>query len=95
VHFLNTSIKTEVPGEDWTVGTMSVINNTKELRKTFRYWANEVHKICHPLSPEEKSTVEKKNRQTFHLQVECYRDRPKHFLRNLYPQYLGQCFHRK
>jgi len=60
VHFLNTSIKTEVPGEDWTVGTMSVINNTKELRKTFRYWANEVHKICPPLSPEEKSTVEKK-----------------------------------
>ena len=60
VHFLNTSIKTEVPGEDWTVGTMSVINNTKELRKTFRYWANEVHKICPPLSPEEKAVVEKK-----------------------------------
>ncbi len=60
VHFLNTSIKTEVPGEDWTVGTMSVINNTKELRKTFRYWANEVHKICPPLSSEEKSIVEKK-----------------------------------
>ena len=31
VHFLNTSIKTEVPGEDWTVGSMSVINNTKDL----------------------------------------------------------------
>ena len=60
VHFLNTSIKSEVPGEDWTVGTMSVINNTKELRKTFRYWANEVHKICPPLSSEEKSIVEKK-----------------------------------
>jgi len=60
VHFLNTAIKTEVPGEDWTVGTMSVINNTKELRKTFRYWANEVHKICPPLSSEEKSIVEKK-----------------------------------
>lgn len=60
VHFLNTSIKTEVPGEDWTVGTMSVINNTKELRKTFRYWANEVHKICPPLSLEEKKSVEKK-----------------------------------
>jgi MoaA/NifB/PqqE/SkfB family radical SAM enzyme len=60
VHFLNTSIKTEVPGEDWTVGTMSVINNTKELRKTFRYWANEVHKICPPLSSEEKSIVKKK-----------------------------------
>ena len=60
VHFLNTSIKAEVPGEDWTVGTMSVINNTKELRKTFRYWANEVHKICPPLSSEEKSIVEKK-----------------------------------
>jgi len=60
VHFLNTSIKTEVPGEDWTVGTMSVINNTKELRKTFHYWANEVHKICPPLTPEEKLTVEKK-----------------------------------
>ena len=60
VHFLNTSIKTEVPGEDWSVGTMSVINNTKELRKTFRYWANEVHKICPPLSPQEKTAVEKK-----------------------------------
>ena len=60
VHFLNTSIKAEVPGEDWTVGTMSVINNTKELRKIFRYWANEVHKICPPLSSEEKSIVEKK-----------------------------------
>ena len=60
VHFLNTSIKTEVPGEDWTVGTMSVINNTKELRKTFRYWANEVHKICPPLNSEEKSIVKKK-----------------------------------
>ena len=60
VHFLNTSIKTEVPGEDWTVGTMSVINNTKELRKTFRYWANEVHKIFPPLNSEEKSIVKKK-----------------------------------
>ena len=60
VHFLNTSIKTEVPGEDWTVGTMSVINNTEELRKTFRYWANEVHKIFPPLSSEEKTAVEKK-----------------------------------
>jgi MoaA/NifB/PqqE/SkfB family radical SAM enzyme len=60
VHFLNTSIKAEVPGEDWTVGSMSVINNTKELRKTFRYWANEVHKVCPPLSPEDKAAVEKK-----------------------------------
>jgi MoaA/NifB/PqqE/SkfB family radical SAM enzyme len=60
VHFLNTSIKAEVPGEDWNVGTMSVINNTKELRKTFRYWANEVHKICPPLNSEEKAAVDKK-----------------------------------
>ncbi len=60
VHFLNTSIKAEVPGEDWSVGTMSVINNTKELRKTFRYWANEVHKICPPLNSEEKAAVDKK-----------------------------------
>ena len=56
VHFLNTSIKAEVPGEDWTVGTMSVINSTKELRKTFSYWANEVHKVCPPLSLEEKDS---------------------------------------
>ena len=60
VHFLNTSIKTEVPGEDWSVGTMSVINNTKDLRKTFRYWAKEVHKICPPMNDEEKLKVEKK-----------------------------------
>ena len=60
VHFLNTSIKAEVPGEDWSVGSMSVINNTKELRKTFRYWANEVHKVCPPLTPEEKDAVGKK-----------------------------------
>jgi MoaA/NifB/PqqE/SkfB family radical SAM enzyme len=60
VHFLNTSIKSEVPGEDWDVGTMSVINNAKELRKTFSYWAKEVHKICPPMSDEEKNKVEKK-----------------------------------
>ena len=60
VHFLNTSIKTEVPGEDWTVGSMSVINNTKELRKTFRYWAREVHKICPPLNEEKRLETEKK-----------------------------------
>jgi sulfatase maturation enzyme AslB (radical SAM superfamily) len=60
VHFLNTSIKSEVPGEDWNVGTMSVINNAKELRKTFSYWAKEVHKICPPMSDEAKAKVEKK-----------------------------------
>ena len=60
VHFLNTSIKSEVPGEDWDVGTMSVINNAKELRKTFSYWAKEVHKICPPMSDEAKAKVEKK-----------------------------------
>ena len=60
VHFLNTSIKTEVPGEDWSVGTMSVINNTKDLRNTFRYWANEVHKICPPMSDEEKPKSKRK-----------------------------------
>jgi MoaA/NifB/PqqE/SkfB family radical SAM enzyme len=60
VHFLNTSIKSEVPGDDWNVGTMSVINNAKELRKTFSYWAKEVHKVCPPMSDEEKAKVEKK-----------------------------------
>jgi sulfatase maturation enzyme AslB (radical SAM superfamily) len=60
VHFLNTSIKSEVPGEDWNVGTMSVINNAKELRKTFSYWAKEVHKICPPMTDEAKAKVEKK-----------------------------------
>ncbi|MFQ5449109.1 MAG: radical SAM/SPASM domain-containing protein [Nitrospinaceae bacterium] len=58
VHFLNTSIKSEVPGEDWSLGTMKVINNTRELRNTFRYWAREVHKICPPLTEREIAEIE-------------------------------------
>ncbi len=45
VHFLNTLLKSEVPGEDWNLGTMSVINNTRELRNTFSYWAREIHSL--------------------------------------------------
>lgn len=50
LHFLNTTIQREVPGEDWTLGSMSVINNTKELRRTFTYWAEEIQKVCPPLN---------------------------------------------
>jgi MoaA/NifB/PqqE/SkfB family radical SAM enzyme len=58
VHFLNTTIKAEVPGEDWTVGTMNVINNTGELRKTFSYWAKEIRKICPPMSQDEIDEID-------------------------------------
>ncbi|MBI4383189.1 MAG: radical SAM protein, partial [Nitrospinae bacterium] len=57
LHFLNTAIQREVPGEDWSLGTMNVINNTKELRRTFAYWANEIHKICPDLSEKDRKTV--------------------------------------
>ncbi|GJL78067.1 MAG: radical SAM protein [Nitrospinaceae bacterium] len=60
VHFLNTQIKSDVPGEDWSLGTMNVINNTKELRQTFGRWAKEVHKICPPMTAEEITDVEKR-----------------------------------
>lgn len=60
VHFLNTKFKSDVPGEDWSNGTMSVINNTAELRKTFSYWANEVRKIVPPMTPSEIAEVDKK-----------------------------------
>ncbi len=53
VHFLNTKFKSEVPGEDWSLGTMNVINSTAELRETFGYWANEIQKITPGLTPEE------------------------------------------
>ena len=60
VHFLNTQIKSDVPGEDWSLGTMNVINNTNDLRKTFSRWAKEVHKVCPPMSAEEIAEVEKR-----------------------------------
>jgi len=50
MHFLNTTIQSDVPGEDWSLGTMKVISNTAELRKTFAYWANEIHKFYPPES---------------------------------------------
>ena len=53
VHFLNTKFKSEVPGEDWSLGTMNVINSTAELRETFGYWADEIQKITPGLTPEE------------------------------------------
>lgn len=46
VHFLNTAIKSEVPGDDWGLGNMSVINNSRDLRNTFTYWAQEVFKVA-------------------------------------------------
>ncbi|MCH7624223.1 MAG: radical SAM protein, partial [Nitrospinae bacterium] len=39
VHFLNTQIKSDVPAEDWSLGTMNVITNTKELSQTLGRWA--------------------------------------------------------
>ena len=57
LHFLNTAINREVPGEDWKLGSMSVINNTKELRRTFTYWAEEIHKVCSSQSREENDKV--------------------------------------
>ncbi|MFQ5717480.1 MAG: SPASM domain-containing protein, partial [Nitrospinales bacterium] len=47
VHFLNTTFSSEVPGEDWTLGTMNVLNNTEELRSSFTYWAEAIHAL-HP-----------------------------------------------
>lgn len=60
VHFLNTVIKSDVPGEDWSKGTMSVINNTQELRRTFTYWANEVHRVYPQSNPGALEEVHKK-----------------------------------
>ena len=60
VHFLNTSFKMEVPGEDWSLGGMSVINNTKQLRQTFGHWARQVHQICPPMPENELAEVERK-----------------------------------
>lgn len=57
MHFLNTTIQTDVPGEDWSLGTMKVINNTQELRNTFTYWANELHKISPPSSDQARTEV--------------------------------------
>ncbi len=58
VHFLNTKFQSEVPGEDWSLGTMNVINSTNELRKTFGYWAKEIHRVSPPLPAEEVAEVE-------------------------------------
>ena len=58
MHFLNTTLKSEVPGEDWSLGTMSVINSTSELRKTFSYWAKEIRKICPPMSADEIAEID-------------------------------------
>ncbi|PIQ96739.1 MAG: radical SAM protein, partial [Nitrospinae bacterium CG11_big_fil_rev_8_21_14_0_20_56_8] len=49
MHFLNTTMQSEVPGEDWSLGTMRVINNTRELRETFRTWAELVHQVAPPV----------------------------------------------
>ena len=51
---------------------MSVINNTKDLRNTFRYWANEVHKICPPMSEEEKVKDDKKNNKISTTNIKFY-----------------------
>ncbi|NIP99937.1 MAG: radical SAM protein [Nitrospinaceae bacterium] len=63
VHFLNTKFKSEVPGEDWTLGTMSVLNNTEELRRTFSYWARSIHEVCTDMPDTEKQAVEEKIRK--------------------------------
>ena len=67
--FLNTSIKTEVPGEDWTVGHHECHQQHQgTYEKTFRYWANrEVHKICPPLKRRTESRSGKEDRQTLLL----------------------------
>ena len=56
-HFLNTVFNSEVPGEDLSLGTMSVINNTAELRRTFSYWAEEVLKVTPGISESDKKEV--------------------------------------
>jgi len=58
IHFLNTMFKHDVPGEDWTAGTMSVINNTADLRKTFAYWASEIQNALPGTSIEEKAETQ-------------------------------------
>ncbi|MFQ5671451.1 MAG: radical SAM/SPASM domain-containing protein [Nitrospinales bacterium] len=45
IHFLNTKFASEVPGEDWTLGTMNVLGNTPELQRTFTYWAEAIHEL--------------------------------------------------
>jgi len=57
VHFLNTVFSSEVPGENWSLGTMSVINNTAELRRTFSYWAEEVLKVMPGINESDKKEV--------------------------------------
>ncbi|MCH8157411.1 MAG: radical SAM protein [Nitrospinae bacterium] len=57
VHFLSTVFKSEVPGEDWSLGTMNVINNTKELRSTFAYWAEEILNVTPGVSESDKQEV--------------------------------------
>ena len=60
VHFLNTMFNSEVPGDDWSLGSMNVINNTKELRKTFSYWAREIHNVMPGSNGHELAEVEKR-----------------------------------
>lgn len=57
VHFLNTALKSEVPGEDWTLGSMSVINNTRDLRRLFADWAGDILKLVPPSSRAEEEKV--------------------------------------
>ncbi|MFQ5720565.1 MAG: radical SAM/SPASM domain-containing protein [Acidobacteriota bacterium] len=66
VHFLNTHFKSGVPGADDRLGTMRVIDNRRELRDTFRYWAAEIHAICPGLTPDEIAAV---NHRIDHLSI--------------------------
>ena len=45
LHFLNTKFKSEVPGDDWTLGSMDVINSTDQLCESFSFWAKEIHRV--------------------------------------------------
>lgn len=60
VHFLNTKFKSEIPGEDWSLGTMDVINNTKDLQKTFTWWAEAIHKLYPQTGAEALAEVKKR-----------------------------------
>ncbi|MFQ5766825.1 MAG: radical SAM/SPASM domain-containing protein [Acidobacteriota bacterium] len=63
VHFLNTRFKGEVPGDDGHLGTMSVLNNRRELQDTFLYWAHEIHKASPGMTREKIEEVERKIRK--------------------------------
>ena len=58
VHFLSTVFKSEVPGEDWSLGTMKAINNTDELRRTFAYWAKEIINVTPGITEPDKQAVQ-------------------------------------